>query len=512
MQKLKLSVASFFIISFFVLFFGCISVNAEFMPPVVPSEQSLSFLPDFLVSCMQTSLADKGTYLDEPTIKDFLFLTTGQSVKDSMQTKYISFAGKEWADDITVPFWDSNGNQVPSSDVICAFVDSNAGTCCYCYSAITGEILNQGTTFATSKSTALGGEGLTINLATGKPSDNPLSKIIPVYESHLLQSNGVVCPAGTPSDVKLAYENYEFCGYFWANGTNRGVFVPNGCSKDCVILPFDGNYTFELTANAFGSTPQFYCNSYSDVDWYGVIDQPEQNYFARGGVVYGDTFNYTGHYTYGFNELYAGGTVMWKAPTQQQYDRMKNYEPSYSVPSTVNNYNRYVSYDKLIESNPTYITNKNENFDYSQKITNNNYPINYTITYPDYSPINNNYYNEITNIYNTMNNPSINDEEQIPEITDPNQYPLLSNLEKRFPFSIPFDIKNMISLLSAPRETPYIDEDIEIPNLVSGQPIIWHFEYDLHEFDDTAGLFRKLFLILYVITLAYWCYDHFFGS
>lgn len=483
------------------------SCSAEFMPPVVPSQQTLSFLPDFLVSCMQTDMANGGTYVDAKSLKDILLMQTGQSVQESMQTKYVDVGSSDWGKDISVPFWDSSGNLVPNEDVICAFVSSNAGNCSYCYSKTTGEILLQGTTFNNAESTCYGGQGVNLHPDSGK-IDTPLSYILPV-DTYLLQSNGVVVEAGTPQDIKEAYENFEFSGYFWANGTNRGVFVPNGCCKDCVILPFNNSYTFEGTSNAFGSTPVFYCNSYSDVEWYGVIDQPTQNYFTRGTVVYGDSFTYAPHYVNGFNELWSGGTVAWKAPTQAQYERMKNYSASYTVPSVVNNYNEYVSYDKLLETSPTINEITNNNFDYSSKITNNNYPISYNITYPDYSPITNNYYETIKNYYEKVNNPGV-EPNPIPVPDDFNNInlPIFNNLQKRFPFSIPWDIYNMLSVLDTERIPPTIDISFTFPVI----NYTWNFVIDFALFTTTAEIFRTCFLISFIIGLAMFSYSHFFGS
>lgn len=100
----------------------------------------------------------------------------------------------------------------------------------------------------------------------------------------------------------------------------------------------------------------------------------------------------------------------------------------------------------------------------------------------------------------------------IDDVLDPDlindQIPIISGLQNKFPFSIPWDIASILKGMEAERETPYINTDVFIP----GVNYTWHIEYDLHEFDDLAALFRTLFLISFILGLAYFSYDHFFGS
>ena len=110
---------------------------------------------------------------------------------------------------------------------------------------------------------------------------------------------------------------------------------------------------------------------------------------------------------------------------------------------------------------------------------------------------------------NPENQPSLG--ENIGNISDPilpENIPFLSNLEFRFPFSIPFDMYKLLKGLSVPRETPIINTTIVIPRL----NYEWNIYYDMAPFNDTVQLFRTLFLISYIIGLAYFSYDHFFGS
>lgn len=96
------------------------------------------------------------------------------------------------------------------------------------------------------------------------------------------------------------------------------------------------------------------------------------------------------------------------------------------------------------------------------------------------------------------------DEITLPDTT----LPILQNLEKRFPFSIPFDVYNLLKGLSAEPVTPVIEGDIVFPVI----NYTYHVNLDLSPFDNTAALFRRLFLISFIIGLAWFSFDHFFGS
>lgn len=86
--------------------------------------------------------------------------------------------------------------------------------------------------------------------------------------------------------------------------------------------------------------------------------------------------------------------------------------------------------------------------------------------------------------------------------------PIISGLQSKFPFSIPWDIKNMFKGLRAVRTAPKIDFTWYI------RPIdyTWHFSLDLTPFDGTAEIFRTCFLISFILGLCVFSYNHFFGS
>lgn len=86
--------------------------------------------------------------------------------------------------------------------------------------------------------------------------------------------------------------------------------------------------------------------------------------------------------------------------------------------------------------------------------------------------------------------------------------PIINNLENRFPFSIPWDIKNMLKSLRAVGKAPKFDFAIPIAPL----NYTWRVSLDLSPYSTQAGILRTCFLISFILGLAKFSYDHFFGS
>lgn len=152
----------------------------------------------------------------------------------------------------------------------------------------------------------------------------------------------------------------------------------------------------------------------------------------------------------------------------------------------------------------------NETFDPSESISELNYPLNIPYNGTEVNPSELPFPEiQTTPMPDPGTAPSIGSD--IGEV-DPTELrstiPVINNLLNRFPFSIPWDIYGLLSGLSVQRETPYINTTIHIP----GINYDWVLDYDLSDFDGIASLFRTLFLIAFILGLAYFSYDHFFGS
>ena len=137
-------------------------------------------------------------------------------------------------------------------------------------------------------------------------------------------------------------------------------------------------------------------------------------------------------------------------------------------------------------------------------IATNNFIFNITTTAPDVAPVNN-YYNYVYNYYTT---PEATPETELDPEELNTDVPILSNLRYRFPFSIPWDIHEMLTSLQAERRAPHIEGDIFFPVI----NYTWHVEIDLSLFNSSAELFRKCFLVLFVVGLALFSYRHHFGA
>ena len=86
--------------------------------------------------------------------------------------------------------------------------------------------------------------------------------------------------------------------------------------------------------------------------------------------------------------------------------------------------------------------------------------------------------------------------------------PFFSNLQYRYPFSIPWDIQKFIQALKSDPEPPSWDFDYTIT--IGDTDYTKHFEGDLSDFNSLAELFRNLTLIGFVLALCKFSYDHHF--
>ena len=85
--------------------------------------------------------------------------------------------------------------------------------------------------------------------------------------------------------------------------------------------------------------------------------------------------------------------------------------------------------------------------------------------------------------------------------------PIVSNLQNRFPFSIPWDIKNLLKSLRAVSTAPRFQGELYIAPL----NYTYTIDLDLSMFETQAEIFRTCFLITFIIGLAIFSYSHFFG-
>lgn len=295
---------------------------------------------------------------------------------------------------------------------------------------------------------------------------------------------GVIVPATTSGYISSWYTNnpslinYRQTHYYQNDpqySENRLTITTGNFTKNGFSYHYQVTYTgFVSGYNDSNGNPVI--QSYSD--WVNGISSSVSYWFAQTGIVYNSTYDYANSHTF--------------VPV----DNLDLADGSYYDYSTL----EYI--DSLIGWSEGDI---NPDFDNTGAIGVNNYPYDYPI--PD--DIDTSGYPLPGGVTLPIVVPGIGEDVgSLDGSIIGENLPVLNNLFKRFPFSIPWDVYHLAESLQTERETPYIDTIITIP-AINYQ---WHIQLDLHQFDDTASLFRILFLLSFIVALAWFSYDHFFGS
>lgn len=160
--------------------------------------------------------------------------------------------------------------------------------------------------------------------------------------------------------------------------------------------------------------------------------------------------------------------------------------------------------EELNNLNPT----PNELFDPDEVVSEDNYPLDYPYTGTGVSPSELPF--PVTNI-NPSTDPFLSYDPLIqptPEATVQSfwnfQIPFVENLFKKYPFSIPWDIKNFFLGFTSQAQAPAWDFDYTIT--IAGKDYTTHFEGDLSDYEPLAVIFRNLITISFIIFLAVYSY------
>lgn len=93
------------------------------------------------------------------------------------------------------------------------------------------------------------------------------------------------------------------------------------------------------------------------------------------------------------------------------------------------------------------------------------------------------------------------------------EIPIISSLQNRFPFSIPWDLKVLFASVQAERRAPHWEYTFYVPpKWLPPNGFSYTFEIDLSQFEYLASLMRRLFLLAFIIGLAIYSYGKFFGG
>ena len=492
----------FFFSTLFSILFFSFPVHAQFMPPTLPSSGADSAVNGMTQLMLKEMVNSLGIDMPDSDYKNAWLLMTGSTYDESFNYTYIPASNLSGS--ISNNLYDSSGSLVSFDDATIAFGTNSQGmTTTYIYSNITGDILNIGESFELSESS--------LNGHINEPYLNFCQEIASPMRNH--GQTAIYKPAELSPELKTYVESQPFSLYAMSRDRSFCVVVPNACSPDCTVMYANGTYSMswnDFRPNQARSMPTILANDDSFVYWLGNSNL--QGFSTGTYYYYSHVFTKRSWIHNIQNPLWDGGCLYYHIPTQQEFNSVVNgigsemeqkiiyatiIEP-FNVPDTM-------SYDKLRTQNITKNITINNDYDYSQPMTVNNYPVNIIYPEPDLIPTTNVY----ETVYNYINSPNANTSVGTlnpSDITD--NIPILSNLKNRFPFSIPFDLYEMAKAFNVPREVPVLDFSFFI--YVINYEANIHF--DLTPWDDMFSLFRTLELILFIGALAIFSYDHFFGT
>lgn len=499
-----------FLVFLVLLFSRSFTSSASFQPPMLPSsgaETAVQTFTNYLLIRGADSLGVQFKAVDD--WKNAYRIMTGQTFDNSFDWQYLS------ADSIdtilssnNMNLYDSSGNIVPTTSATIALGSDGSSIThqSFIYDNSTGDILKIGESFSTAETSLQGGLTDSGLIVTADVVDPILSG----------ESNKIYDPASLTQAQRDFVENSNFGGYMLSLDHNFLCYVPDGCSFDSVITPVNSQYTYSGYSTSQGALTgfNFFCTSEGR---NSIIVRGASIGGANSGTItttndsyYGYSFGYTSGWRNRINPLFYGGWIYFKAPTRAQYNSMRSLGdftdkvvtpfivPGYDLPDTL-------TADRASSAVSRYYS-VNNNYNNSNPTTINNYP--FTITnssVPNYST-NFDYSSGLDELINT---PGLGtDIGLIPSTSLPTSLPILQNLQRRFPFSIPWDIYNLLSSLSADRTPPLLEYTLTIPVINYD----WDISIDFSMYDDVAELFRLCFLILFIIALAIFSYNHFFGS
>lgn len=409
--------------------------------------------------------------------------------------------------------YNSNGEEIDSSNIGLSIGRGQFASYTFLYDKTTGEILNIGSTFQGSESSLNAYQpngGVRANAPVsspisinGVPTQDPFTTFSDAwFDDTNPLSIAVTRPDDLTTDKINWFNTLPSASWGVNEDGNAGFYcvanVPNVCVQSNVPSGYETGTGHQIPNFFLNDGYKEYLTIWGSSQWF-----PNSVYYETN--TYGG-YTYTMRYPHnGANTFAPDDSVVHISNVDSLNQDLQNV--SFLIPvDNQNSVGDTVNYTNYTTRNVNKYTTINNNYDQTKNITENNFPITQNITYPNYTPTFNYY-----TIYNeTVNNPNTGggDIGNIESPSLPSDIPILSNLEKRFPFSIPFDIYNLLTGLAVERETPYIDTTINIPCVNYD----WHIDYDLSAWNGVASLFRTLFLISFIIGLAWFSYDHFFGN
>lgn len=318
--------------------------------------------------------------------------------------------------------------------------------------------------------------------------------------------------------------------YSWVGSSVSGK--PSSAWSLYIANQYDPGYVFAI--NTTGAVKSWYANSLSPFV-YKQTNAPygEDNRFSytTGNYTYnGYSYRYLVSYNVPVYNTIADdpskfdnyddwinrriqSTKYWFAQIGVLYDSSKENNGKTFNPYLVENGKAilttdaysYGSITDAYEEQQTVVGVLNPDYDNTQSIGDTNFPIYFPtdVSLSDSFP------------YPIEENPALTYDETIqPELSvaiDSFQnmdIPFITNLQNRYPFSIPWDIAKFINRFRNTPTPPAWNFDWNIT--VGSTTYTKHFEGDLSDFNSLAEIFRNLVLISFIIALCKFSYDHHF--
>lgn len=482
-------------LSIFLFFVPSFTVKASLipstqLPSVIPSVQQTQVM-DFTTSLPTTYFNSSGmTLFGDSSFSDVLNSYNSETFLPSTYNwTEKPLNNMSWRPSANL--YDKQGNLVDPEQVVLCTGQNDYGNTYFLYDSVSGDILNIGTTYESSISTINGSvkskfwnvvDDVIDTFGMGSPA--PTKYPCAIYDETLKTSAQIEEMLQLPNAF-IVYSNSFYSPWF--------LMCPDVTNEHVYSDGVGHIYTDDIGKDmvSYGNTGAWNGDSF----WAFSFSQGNYNFNGH-------------HYSYCFpsyGKSFDGNFSISRVPTSPSVRDNDTSDvvwftpsESYELPDTVN-------YDKLQRNPISYDRTYNNEFITNNYYTYDNYPIIVTPqNVPDYSPTYNYYYE-----YNEyLNTPQIGESIGSSNTEAPTDVPILSNLEKRFPFSIPFDLYNLFKGLSVQREAPHFEWEIHFPII----DYTWEIDIDLSMWDNQASLFRTCFMILFIIGLATFAYRHYFGS
>ena len=300
--------------------------------------------------------------------------------------------------------------------------------------------------------------------------------------------NGVIVPTTTNNGQII---NEWYCNdtsaftYIGPTGGEYNVSITSGSwNKDGYSYSYKIYWPTNYNLSRFPNVNNTYSSFLNGNQWN------DPNVFAKIGINYIPS-NATNSNIVDFKKI-----VNFPSTKQLQFDDSYDY-------NFIKEYE-----EELNDSTPEL----NELFDPTQSISESNYPYSYevpeSLPTPGESSINFPEQDSALDPALVINEAIQPSAEQVAEASNFFKIPFLEGLFTRYPFSIPWDIYRFFQGFVVSPEPPAWDFDWDIT--VGERTYSHHFEGDLSDFNGLAQLFRKLFIIGFILYLAVFSYKRHF--